>query len=292
MEKLNLGHKNIVPNSIKQVLTMLKYSLLDYVGSRRFFVLLIIVAIIAIMLTAVMAYFRPADSLASPLSFYSNWWGESSTLVIILSAVFFGGDAISGEFQNKTGYFLIGNPIRRSAIYIGKWLAALMASLAILGVFALITIGNGLYYFGLSGLPSQFLEALLFSIFYMVSALGLTFFFSSMFKSSTVAILTTVILLLFAFSLIQALVTNLAHVEPWFIITYGAQIISNVLMNPYPPHVSTTSVHSAAGSIASSKAISITTYNASIFEGLMILAAYFLVTIIIGPILFERKEFT
>ena len=66
---------------------------------------------------------------------------------MILSTAFFGGDAISGEFQNRTGYFLVPNPIRRSAIYVGKWLAALMASTIILGVFALIMIGNGLYYF-------------------------------------------------------------------------------------------------------------------------------------------------
>jgi ABC-2 type transport system permease protein len=45
--------------------------------------------------------------------------------MVILSGIFFGGDALFGEFQNKTGYFTIPNPVRRSSIYVGKWIAAL-----------------------------------------------------------------------------------------------------------------------------------------------------------------------
>ncbi len=292
METLNLGKKNVVPNSIEQTLTMLKYSFLDYIRSRRFFVLLIIAVAVASILTGVIGYFRPSDSLSSPLAFYSSWWGESGTFIIILSAIFFGGDAISGEFQNKTGYFLVGNPIRRSAIYIGKWLAALIASLAVLAVFALMTIGNGFYYFGSAGVPNQFLESLGFSVLYMISVLGLTFFFSSMFKSSTVAILTTVILLLFVFSLVQTLVADLAHVEPWFMITYGAQIIGNVLMNPYPPPTSTVSSFSGGPPGGFRGGSSVAAYNATIPEGIIILVVYFFVTMIVGLVLFERKEFT
>ncbi len=284
------GNRNTVPNSFSQTFTMLKYSFLEYIRSRRFFVLLIIAVAVGAILTGVMGYFRPQGSFASPLAFYSDWWGESGTFMIILSAIFFGGDAISGEFQNKTGYFIVGNPIRRSAIYVGKWLAALTASLAILAVFALMTIGNGVYYFGASGLPYQFVESLLFSVLYMVSALGLTFFFSAMFKSSTVAILTTVILLLFVFSLVQTLVAGLAHVQPWFIITYGAQIIGNVLMNPYPSPVTTRGFTSASG--GGTGGLALTTYNATIPQGITILLVYFAVTIIAGLVMFERKEFT
>src|SRR5207245_246081 len=79
-------------------------------------------------------------NLTSSLGFYSFWWGNSITLVVILSGIFFGGDAISGEFQNKTGYFLVGNPLRRSSIYIGKWIAALTASLIIFAIYAAIAV--------------------------------------------------------------------------------------------------------------------------------------------------------
>ena len=270
-----------VPNDIAQIGITMKYTFLDYFRSRRFIILLTITLLISILLTAVVGYYRPQSFLATDLTFYSNWWGNSVTFVIVLSGIFFGGDAISGEFQNKTGYFGIPNPIRRSSIYIGKWLSAFIASSVILAVFAGISIGNGLYYFGLN-VPFQFGESLLFAWVYLAAVLGFTFFFSSIFKSSSISILVTVILFLFGFTLIQTLVSALAQVEPWFILTYGAQIIGNVLNVPYPQHITTI----GAGPV------SFTTFNAPIPEGLVIIAVYFVVTTILGLLFFERKEFT
>lgn len=273
-----------LPGSIAQVGTITKYELLNYFRSRRFFVLLIIGAVISAILTAVVGYYGVAYlNLTSALGFYSFWWGNSVTFVVILSGIFFGGDAISGEFQNKTGYFLVGNPLRRSSIYVGKWIAALTASLIILAIYAAIAIGNGIYYFG-ANIPYQYGESLIFSVLYLIAVLGFTFFFSSLFKSSSMSILVTAILFLFAFSLIQVIVSTLAQVEPWFIITYGAGIIGNVLTDPYP---TTQSVRGGFGGRNETKLFAV-----SIPEGIAILVGYFVVTAIIGLLLFERKEFT
>jgi len=127
----------------------------------------------------------------------------------------------------------------------------------------------------------QFGEAVIFTLVYLIAALGFTFFFSSMFKSSSFSILVTVILLLFGFSLIDALVTGLAHIEPWFSLSYASSIISNVFIVPYPPHV----VSLVAGGIA------LSSYNPTIPEGLAIILIYFATTSILGLVLFERKEF-
>lgn len=279
---------NRVPNSLSQVETTLKYTFLDYIRSRRFYILLAIDLFIAVLLTAVVGYYRPASFTTSALSFFSSWWGLSTDFVIILSGIFFGGDAISSEFQNKTGYFLVPNPIRRSSIYVGKWLAALIASSIILVVFALIAIANEVYYFGLGTVPYQFSEALLFSWVYLVTVLGFAFFFSSLFKSSSMSILVTAILLLFGFALINRLIIDLVKIEPWFILTYGSGIITNILNpNGYPDHISTIVQRFPGGG-----SVTITTYNPTIVEGLLIMGAYFIVTAMIGLFLFEKKEFT
>ena len=272
--------KRVLPSSVSQVGTITKYELVNYFRSRRFFVLLIIGLIISALLTTLVAYYRPPSFLSSALNFYSSWWAGSITFVIILSGIFYGGDAISGEFQNKTGYFLVANPLRRSSIYIGKWLGALIASIIMLGVFAAITIGNGIYYFGLN-IPNQLWESLLFAVLYLIAVLGFTFFFSSLFKSTSMSILVTAILFLFAFNLIQTLVERLVKIEAWFMITYGAQIITNVLTDPYP-----TTQTQGFGRDA------FTSYAATIPEGIAILLAYFVVTAVLGLFLFERREFT
>jgi ABC-2 type transport system permease protein len=271
-----------LPTSIAQVGTITKYELLNYFRSRRFFVLLIIGIVISAIFTAVVGYYGIAYlNLTSALGFYSFWWGNSITLVVILSGIFFGGDAISGEFQNKTGYFLVGNPLRRSSIYIGKWIAALTASLIIFAIYAAIAVGNGIYYFG-ANIPYQFGDSLAFSVLYLIAVLGFTFFFSSLFKSSSMSILVTAILFLFAFSLIELIVSRLAQIEPWFIITYGAGIIGNVLIDPYPL---TQSTRGPGGR-------EVSTFAVSIPQGIEILAGYFVITAVIGLLLFERKEFT
>ena len=272
--------KRVLPSSVSQVGTITKYELVNYFRSRRFFVLLIIGLIISALLTTLVAYYRPPSFLSSALNFYSSWWAGSITFVIILSGIFYGGDAISGEFQNKTGYFLVANPLRRSSIYIGKWLGAFTASIVMLGVFAAITIGNGIYYFGLN-IPNQLWESLLFAVLYLIAVLGFTFFFSSLFKSTSMSILVTAILFLFAFTLIQTLVERLVKIEAWFLITYGAQIITNVLTDPYP-----TTQTQGFGRDA------FTSYAVTIPEGIAILLAYFVVTAVLGLFLFERREFT
>lgn len=283
MNQTESQSSNKVPSSIAQVGTIMKYTFLDYFRSRRFFILLALTLIISAILTLLVGYYRPQSFLLDSLSFYSSWWGNSATFVIILSGIFFGGDAISGEFQNRTGYFGIPNPIRRSSIYIGKWLSAFIAATVMFIIFVVITVGNGIYYFGLN-VPIEFGESLLFAWFYLAAVMGFTFFFSSLFKSSSMSILVTAILFLFVFSLIQTLVAVLVKIEPWFMLTYGAGIITNVLTVPYPEHIHT--------QIFGEGRITLTTYTAYISEGLAIIAIYFIITAALGLLLFERKEFT
>ncbi len=166
-------------------------------------------------------------------------------------------------------------------------MSAFLAAAAILVVFTVITIANGLYYFGSSGVPYQFVLSWLFALFYLAAVMGLTFFFSSLFKSSSISILVTVILLLFGFTLIQTLVSDLVGIEPWFVLTYGAGIISNILSATYPPHSSVTTT-----TIGHGHTITLTTFSASVPEGLAIIGLYFVITAILGLVLFERKEFT
>ena len=271
-------------STLSQIGIITKYNFLNYFRARRFYVMLIIVAIISGLFTALVAYYRPPGLVGAgdSLSFYSGGWGSFATFVVVLSTAFFGGDAISGEFQNRTGYFLVPNPIRRSAIYVGKWLAALAASTIIVILFALIMVANGLYYYP-GAIPSELLESVAYAWIYLVAALSLMFAFSSLFKSTSISILMGVILLLFVFNFVDLIVSSVAGYEPIYSITYAAGIISNVLTVPFPSHVT---------AIPAGPNFVLHTYNATIPEGLAILGIYFVVMALAGLWLFQRKEFT
>jgi ABC-2 type transport system permease protein len=269
-----------LPASVQQVGTITKYELLNYIASRRFLVLLLIALLIDGLLTLTVAIEGVSSFGSTAPAFYNAWYvgGYVSTYVVIFCAIFFGGDAISGEFQNKSGYFLIAKPVLRSVIYVGKFSSALIASLGIVGVFSAITLANGVYYFG-SVIPTQFSESLAFTLVWLVAALGLTFFLSSLFKTSTFSILVSSMLLFFGFFIISALLSGRAGIEPWFVLTYGSDIIGNSL-NPsgYPAHIVTKGAT--------------TSFNATTPEGLAIMAVYFIVTAIAGLIVFEKREFS
>lgn len=275
---------NKLPTSLQQIGIITRNEMLNYFRSRRFLVLLVIDLIISGLLTFAVYHDGISNVATDALGFYSTWWGIAADLMIVFCAVFFGGDAISGEFQNKTGYFLVGNPVRRSTIYIGKWIAAFVASLIIMGVFLVIALANGFGYFGLV-VPNLFIEALGFTLLYLIAALGFTFFFSSLFKSSSMSIMVTVILLLFGFSLIDTLLADLVHIEPWFSLSYGSGIISSIMTVPYPTHISTIHIR------PNGSGPGITTYNATVPEGIAIMVIYTVVTAVLGLLLFERKEF-
>jgi ABC-2 type transport system permease protein len=235
------------------------------------------VATIGIAIMAVMYIYKPSVYLSSPIAFYSVWWGNIVDFCVILTGIFFGADAISTEFQSRTGYYLLPNPVRRSSIFVGKWIASFLASAIAVSVYAAITIADGAIYFG-SNVPYQFGESFVFAIFYIFPILGVSFFISSVFKNNSYSILVTAILLLFGFNYLTPLITTLSNSEPWYVLTYGAGIIGNVLSSSgYPAHEVV-----IAG---------FTSYKATILEGLAIMFTYFAGTTILGLILFEKKDF-
>lgn len=279
-----------VPGSVNQVLKLTRAQFGEYLSSRRFVILVGIVIAIGGILTAVVAYFRSSLVSSSSLAFYGSLWGGAAGFVIVLAAVFFGGDAIAGEFQNKTGYFLMGLPIRRAVVYVGKYIAALLASLCVLFLFLVILLANGAYYYGGNALPWQLLPSVLLAVVYLFAVLGTTFLFSSLFKTSAYGFVLTAILFLFGFTLLQDLVQGLVKMEPWMVISYASSAIGEV----FAPTVN----WGLGGTIVSTRIPTgpgrfdtVTSYTSGVAEGLAIMLAYFLITGVVGLLLFEKEEF-
>ncbi len=278
-----------VPGSMQQVLKLTRYQLREYIRSRRFVALAAIVLVIGAILTAVVAHFRGAV-ISTNLAYYGTFWGGGVVFVIVLAAVFFGGDAIAGEFQNKTGYFLMGLPMRRATVYVGKFIAAFVASVAMMLLFLAILVGNGAYYFGVNLLPWQIWLSLVLALLYLAAVLGATFLFSSLFKVSAYGFVLTALLFLIGFSLIQDVVTMLVKIEPWMIISYADSTIGEVFSTNVLWGLTGTVTQSTIG--MGPHAVTTTTYTAGVGEGIVIMLVYLVVTAAAGLWLFEREEFT
>jgi ABC-2 type transport system permease protein len=279
-----------VPSSMEQVSKLTRYQLREYLRSRRFVALVAIVLVIGAILTGLVAHFRGALVLDN-LSFYGTFWGGGADIVIVLAAVFFGGDAIAGEFQNKTGYFLMGLPVRRATVYVGKFIAAFLASVAMMLLFLAILLGNAVYYFHANALPWQLAPSLVLALVYLAAVLGATFLFSSLFKTSAYGFVLTAILYLFGFSILAEVITDLVKIEPWMIISYASSTIGSVFSPSVNWGIVGTVAHTTV-TLRGGGTITTTTYTAGIAEGIVIMIGYLVVTAATGLWMFEREEFT
>ncbi|MGP8076042.1 MAG: ABC transporter permease [Thermoplasmata archaeon] len=281
----------VVPGTLAQALLLSRYQFRDYLRSRRFVLMMLIVAAIGGILSFVLAYFNSNAAVQGLLSsadaFYGSAWAGGVTIVIIFAGIIFGGDAIAGEFQYKTGYFLMGLPIKRTTVYVGKFLAALAASLVAVFFYLAILLANGAYYLHGNALPIALGESFLISLLYLFALLGSVFLFSSLFKNSLYAVLVVAVLFLFGFSLLQGVITDLVKIEPWFIITYADQVIGYPFLSTLPPHVTTPTLMGAPGAT-----LTTTSSNPTYLEGFAIMFGYFILTALAGLWLFEREEFT
>ena len=75
---------------------------------------------------------------------------------------------------------------------------------------------------GAGAFTGAFVESLPLAVVYLLALLGATFLFSSLFKTSTYAVLVVAVMFIFGFSILQDLVAGLVKVEPWFIISYAS----------------------------------------------------------------------
>lgn len=258
-----------------QMLTISKYQFLNYLRSKRLYILLLITVGMAFTYFLVIWYFLDPSKMR-PNDFLGNWVTFVPFLTILIS-LFFGGDAIASEYDKKTGYFLFPNPIRRWTILWGKFIASFLASIMALLLFWGIALGDTYYYF--SEITPEMWQSLALSVLYLLSLLSLTFMFSSFFKSSAVAITIVAILYFFVFGIIES-IGMFTGIEPWFSITYSSSVITNVLKNPYPPRMQEIS---QAG-------IKITIFNPPVDVGIAIMIGYFIISAIIATVVITYRE--
>ena len=266
-------------SDVKQMWIMMKYQFKNYMRAKRLYILLLITTLVIALIVSVNVYFgNPSEE---PVKNTASSFANFSEILVVLTALFFGGDAIASEYQNKTGYFLLPNPIRRYVIYWGKYLASLLASLIVL-LFYLISGLLYTFYFH-STIPVEYLYSILYSFVFLVSLLAFTYLFSTFFKNGAVALTIVAILYFFVFNIIDG-VSQIASVEPWFSITYAAGIITLVFQGSYMgdyPHSQV--IHAGKG-------LTITMYSPYLWEGVAIMLGYFIISVILGTLVFQRKE--
>lgn len=219
-----------IPSPFLQITIVAKYELLKYIRGKKIHTVLGIAIVIPLLLILIPEFLNLDDPENESL-YIAGMLGVIFFLVVIIAS-FFGSGTLVSEFHDKTAYSLFPNPINRTSIWTGKFIAAEIVSFASIGIFYLVISVATFYKYG--NLPSEIFISLLFSFVVATCIMSIAFFASSVFRSSMSAVVVVILLLIIMLPLIDQMQMNLAETKPWYSPSFSSGIIRHVLTVPYP----------------------------------------------------------
>jgi ABC-2 type transport system permease protein len=259
-----------VNNDIFDTYLSVKFELVKHLKRRR----LPIVAALAVIAPLIF-YVKVPDTAgvfaATVLSFLN--------ILIIVSAAMFAGDAVCGEFEKKTSLLLFPTPQRRSTIFAGKYVAALLATFLVVILYYLVmTLQIGQLY-GWGQIPTELAKSFLTALIYSASAVSVVFLFSAILKRSISSTIVGFLFLLMILPIVATVLMMQANQEPWFIVTYSANLIRDIL-----------GVSSSLPFGPGEHGFNLTAFEPRFGVGIAVMAAYAIVGFVGGMALAARKE--
>ncbi len=196
-----------------------KFELLKHWKRRR----LLIVAALAVGLPLLFYAYTPDDAVF----FAANVLDVVRVLGAIVAALLV-GDAVCGEFERKTGLVLFPTPQRRSSIFLGKYIAALVPTLlAAVLYYVTVTLQIAQIY-GWGEIPGELGKSFLIASLSAAAAVSVIFFFSSLLKRSIAAIIGGFMSLWMISFILEGILMRVGQ-EPWFLVSYSSRLIVEVL---------------------------------------------------------------
>jgi len=215
-----------IAGDLKDTLLTTRFELLRLFRQRRILIGVMMAVVLPLIFYIVPPMFRIGYS-DTAVGFASSNLGFITPLIIISGAILV-GDAISGEFEKKTGLLLFPTPQRKTSIYTGKYLAAILAIFGIVSIYYLMTLWEIGTIYGFSDIPGELGKSFLVAILYSTSVISVIYFFSSFMKRTLTSSIVGFFLLMMVLPMTTAVLKRVS-VDPWFMVTNAADLITNVL---------------------------------------------------------------
>ncbi|MDD4873848.1 MAG: ABC transporter permease [Dehalococcoidales bacterium] len=209
-------------SEVKKLGVVISYEFLKHIRRKRLYVILLLSVVTE--LAVLIGFPALMDGFPENVKLMATMLSIGPTMAVI-GAIFFAGDAIAGEFENKTGYMLFTNPIRRTTLVIGKYLASCLA-VAILVIFGYLMVCVSLLAI-YSEIPVETAQSFGLCLLYGATVVAITFFFSAISKGAMGATVITLVLIMVISGVIES-VLMFAGQPYWFLISTAGDSITLV----------------------------------------------------------------
>ena len=222
------------------------------------------------VVTATYDWVTPAEDFESGFLSFAQ-------ILIVIAATFFGADAIVGEYQNRTGYLMFPNPVKRETLFLGKYAASMTAGILVMVVFYASIILLSVFTVG--AIDNDIGLSFAYALEFTVVAMAIAYLISSIMKGTTGATVLTFFLFIMILPIVDS-VSMFAGVKLEGSVTFSAGVIQYILSDPYP--VDTTMDVGAGFTLHS--------YYPDPGLAALIMLIYAVVAVVISLVLFKRKE--
>jgi len=214
-----------VSKDLRDTALAMAFELEKHLRRRRILIALLLATVVPLLFYAIPRLRGVAFASTSTL-FAGNNLGFAS-LLILISAAFFGGDAISSELDKRTFLVSYVAPQRRTSMFAGKFLAAFLATALVTTLYYGITLAEMESAYGWGDVPAAFSTSFAVALLYALAALSVAFTYSSVMRSTITSNMLSFFTLLLILPIVQT-VLSIAGVDPWFIPTFYSSLITSV----------------------------------------------------------------
>ncbi len=215
---------------------------------------------------------------STPAEDFEGTFLSFASILIIIAATFFGADAIVGEYQNRTGYLMFPNPVKRETLFFGKFAASMTAAILVVAIFYASVILLSVFTIG--AIDDDIGLSLAFALAYSTVAMAVAYLISSILKGTTGATVLTFFLFVMILPIVDG-VSMVAGVKLEGSVTFSAGVIQYILSDPYP--VDTTFDDMGAG-------FTMHNFVPDPAVAALTMLVYAVVAIVLSLILFKRKQ--
>ncbi len=263
------------------------YYLKNYYRSRSFYLMFSMAIIVSGLLTYLsFRYLNDLNRFAQSVNFVLSGTGAKEKILgylwsFVLSslpafaAVFFGSPSISSEIETKTALHVFTLPIPRIILLLGKFFSSVTVTSIIVITYTLFEAAVFQYLF--NSLIIQLLYSFLLTLLFVLSFSAVTFLISSLFNRNTYAYITALIIYLLVFNAATIMIELLYSVTPYYLLSDAASITSRVYIDIY-------------FGISTSGSSPYPASNHLIILCSLVMFLYFIVSLGITAVIFERKE--
>lgn len=240
-ETAKKGKKNIsiTTDDLRQVFVIGKNEMRKFFRGRKVLLLIILAALFIVINIVLTAKFsvpmfdsdprNPAKlfGISSIITLHSIW----IPFISLLGAVLFASYTIVSEFEERTYLLLFTRPVKKTTIFVGKFLASYLITLLVVLLYYGIAIGHTLIVGGEAGkIDLSVLTSIGLTMAYIFAVSGLAMLFSCISKKGSISALMTFFLVTMVPSMMSiVLLLALPGEAHWYILDKAGETITSIM---------------------------------------------------------------